>query len=279
MTFGLIGYPLTHSFSQEYFARKFAMLALSDSHRYYNFPLEDIAEFPAVLRRYEDLRGLNVTLPHKQAVLPFLDELDPAAAAIGAVNTILVADGKLKGFNTDVIGFRDDFLDFAGASAVSNAAPGLGKMPAPAEPKPTSRTDFTGWRALVLGSGGASLAVHYCLRELGVITTTVSRSPGTDRITYAELDAATLGAHRIVVNTTPLGMYPAVEGRPELPYAAFGAQHYCYDLVYNPAETSFLRMAATYGAKTRSGLGMLHGQAEAAWRIWTGGESPQNLSS
>ncbi|MEM9259886.1 MAG: shikimate dehydrogenase [Bacteroidota bacterium] len=280
MTFGLIGYPLTHSFSQPYFTEKFAQLGLAESHLYRNFELADISDFPAILKAHPDLRGLNVTIPHKTAVIPYLDYLDPDAAAIGAVNTILVDErGETTGFNTDVIGFKMDLVDFIDATlrphrgSASTSRPAVDSEPGfyavPNTPNGTDSAPWIGWKALVLGTGGAAQAIHHVLEGMGIGAQAVSRHSGPNQLTYAEVSPAILADHRLVINTTPLGMYPKINTYPELPYAYFAATHFCYDLVYNPAQTSFLRQAAARGAKTRSGLGMLHGQAEAAWAIWT----------
>lgn len=245
-TFGLIGYPLSHSFSRTYFTEKFAKLSLSDSHRYLNFEIKYIDQFKKILNEYNDLRGVNVTIPHKQAVLPFLDRLDPVAERIGAVNTILVEDGRTTGYNTDVIGFKEDLV-------------------AHLRPRP----DWTHeTRALVLGTGGAALAVHEALRQLSIKSLAVSRTPGPDRITYAEIDHEILTTHRLIINTTPLGMAPKTDSYPDLPYEWLTPAHFCYDLIYNPTRTAFLKRALGGNAGVANGLGMLHGQAEAAWEIW-----------
>ncbi len=280
-TFGLLGYPLSHSFSRPYFTDKFAQLGLSDTHRYLNFELADLADFPTILAAQADLGGLNVTIPYKQAVMAYLDALSPEARAIGAVNTILVENGKTTGYNTDVLGFEADLLDFLGSAyapvglgggATSSSTLALQDRPCPSERSDSQEADREplALRALVLGTGGASLAVQYVLRTLGIPATLVARQAGANRLTYAALTAPILAEHRLVINTTPLGMYPQLDSCPELPYAAFSAQHFCYDLVYNPRLTTLLRLAAEQGAATRNGLGMLHGQAEAAWLIWTG---------
>ncbi|MEL7162817.1 MAG: shikimate dehydrogenase [Bacteroidota bacterium] len=254
MTFGLIGYPLSHSFSQGYFTNKFAQLGLADTHRYRNFAIEDFRGFGEIMAEYPDIRGLNVTIPHKRNVIPYLDELDPVAERIGAVNCITVDEaGKMKGFNTDYLGFRDDFL-----SELTHHQSAL------------TKETLAGQQALVLGTGGASLAVHEGLRSLGIITQAVSRRAGTGQITYGDVTPELLHAHLIVINTTPLGMSPKVEGFPDLPYADLSQEHFCYDLVYNPAETAFLRKARAAGASGANGMGMLERQAEAGWKIWTG---------
>lgn len=249
-TFGLIGFPLGHSFSRRYFTDKFERLGISASHRYLNFELSDLRDLPATLAEYPDLAGCNVTIPYKQAIVPYLDSLDPVAARIGAVNTIAFTPDGRRGYNTDYLGFRDDFLHHRREQGFDQTLEGM--------------------QALVLGTGGASLAVLEALRELGVSPTLVSRTAGPQRLTYADLDEATISQHLIVVNTTPLGTFPRVEASPDVPFEALTSAHFVYDLVYNPAETTFLRRAAQAGAGTANGLGMLHRQAEAAWKIWTG---------
>jgi len=229
MTFGLIGYPLTHSFSRGYFTEKFAELGLDKTHRYLNFQMEDISGYLDLRPRHPDLLGINVTLPHKQAVIPYLDKLDPAAARIGAVNCIRVAaDGTTTGFNTDYIAFRDDFLHHLETKEWTLNAFGL---------PPTeglTETFLEESSALILGTGGASLAVREALRSLGLETTHVSRTSGDDRITYAELTPRVMEDHLIIVNTTPLGMYPKVDAAPDIPYGLLSPAHFAYDLVYNP---------------------------------------------
>ncbi|RMF20527.1 MAG: shikimate dehydrogenase [Bacteroidetes bacterium] len=239
--FGLIGFPLSHSFSKKYFAEKFAREGLVHC-AYELFPLERIEDFPALLRRYPELAGLNVTIPHKTAVIPYLDELDEEAAQVGAVNTIAIREGHTRGYNTDVYGFRQSLLEFL--------------------PRPQGRG------ALVLGTGGAARAVAHVLRQLGLAFRFVSRSPGKDRLTYEALRPEHLKTADLIVNTTPLGMSPNVDSCPALPWEAIGPQHYLYDLVYNPAQTRFLQRGAQQGAHTLNGLRMLHLQAEKAWEIW-----------
>jgi len=267
MTFGLIGFPLTHSFSRGYFTEKFAELGLADSHQYLNFEMEDAVGFCDLREKYPDLRGCNVTIPHKESIMQYLDEIDPTAARIGAVNCIRFDEqGRTIGFNTDYKGFQQDLLQQLREHDWTAKAFGL----------PTNddllETFLEETHALVLGTGGASLAVHEALRELGITTMAVSRTAGEDCLTYADISAEVMQEHHLVVNTTPLGMYPKVEGYPMLPYAAMGPAHYCYDLVYNPAETRFLRFAREAGAGTGNGTGMLLHQAEAGWEIWMGGD-------
>ncbi|PPK86292.1 shikimate dehydrogenase [Neolewinella xylanilytica] len=247
-TFALIGYPLTHSFSQRYFTDKFAAMGLSDTHRYLNFEVADVAEFAQRRAAHPDLLGCNVTIPHKQAILPLLDEVDSVARRIGAVNTIRISEGRTTGFNTDYLGFRDDLLAQLRAQGRS--------------------TELRGTSALVLGTGGAALAVREALLDLGMNSQWVSRRGGADRITYAAIDQTVLNRHQVIINTTPLGMHPDTQAAPPLPYHLLGSGHFCYDLIYNPAETRFLQLARQRGAGAANGLGMLHLQAEASWKIW-----------
>ncbi|MBJ6117276.1 shikimate dehydrogenase [Pontibacter sp. BT310] len=239
--YGLIGKKLGHSFSKRYFTEKFEREGIADA-TYELYELATIAELPQLLQKQPDLVGLNVTVPYKETVIPFLDELDEAAARIGAVNTIKIAAGKTKGYNTDYIGFRDSLEQVYPATQNS--------------------------RALVLGTGGASKAVVAALQDLQINYTILSRQAGQGRLTYADLTPELLKQYQLIVNTTPLGMYPAVENCPELPYEALSAQHCLYDLVYNPEQTLFLEKGKSAGAQTINGLRMLYGQAEAAWQIW-----------
>ncbi|MBB4077679.1 shikimate dehydrogenase [Lewinella aquimaris] len=248
-TYALLGYPLSHSFSRGYFTKKFAELGLSDTHQYVNFELEDVNQLKEKLEEYEDVRGCNVTIPHKRSVVELMDDIDPAAERIGAVNTILIREGRMIGYNTDYWGFRNDLLEQMKLQGHD--------------------TDLSGQSALILGTGGASLAVREALKSLGVSGQYVSRSPGVNQLTYSELDRNTMESHRIIVNTTPLGMSPRVETAPDIPFEFISDRHFCYDLVYNPAETKFLRLARGGGAGAANGLGMLHKQAEASWEIWT----------
>lgn len=245
-TFGLLGRSLAHSFSQRYFTRKFADLGLVDC-RYELFELAVADELPRLLARYSNLAGLNVTIPYKEQVWPYLTQISPSAALVGAVNVIeLRADGGRVGHNTDYVGFRESLRRFY---------PGRG----------------AGARALLLGTGGAAKAVAVALRELGIDYQLVSRHAPGAHLTYAELTPAVLAAHPLLINTTPLGTYPAVNECPPLPYAALTPQHYLFDLIYNPAETQFLRRGRAAGAQIKNGLEMLELQAEAAWTIWNGG--------
>lgn len=245
--YGLIGRTLGHSFSKAHFTEVFRKAGLAD-HRYDLFELDAVEELPALLRDSPDLRGLNVTVPYKESVIPFLDALDPMAAAVGAVNTIVVKEGRTMGHNTDVAGFR---------SLVEPQLQGLRDPRSDLKP-----------RALVLGSGGASRAVAYVLRELGVRFRIVSRSRERGDLTWDLVDRTVLRACRLVVNTTPLGMHPATETCPPLPYEAITPKHVLIDLVYNPGKTVFLQEGLRQGATAIGGLGMLQVQAEESWKIW-----------
>ncbi|MBL7963230.1 MAG: shikimate dehydrogenase [Flavobacteriales bacterium] len=245
--FGLIGRSLGHSFSRSYFTDKFKRESLP-GHRYELFELAEIGNLRDLIASTPGLRGLNVTIPYKQEVMPLLDVVDPLAAAVGAVNTIAIREGKLMGFNTDVEGFRDTLLPLL---------PGL------IDPDSDIRL-----RALVLGSGGASRAVGYVLREQGIRFRVVSRSRERGDLSWDMLDPVSLKVCRLLINTTPLGMHPDVGSLPPLPYAAIGPRHTLVDLVYNPPETQFLMFGMERGARTVNGLQMLHAQAEASWRLW-----------
>ena len=240
--YGLIGKTLGHSFSQTYFQQKFAAENRPDC-RYDNFELPAIDHLRTFVLQHPDLQGFNVTIPYKKEILPLLDELDPEAEQIGAVNTVRVLrDGsviRLIGYNTDVEGFR---LSLAGT------------------PLPS--------RALILGTGGAAAAVTFVLRQLDVTCLTVSRHPNEKQISYAQLTPDIIRQHPLIVNCTPVGMFPHVMDCPPLPYEAITAKHFLYDLIYNPEETPFLREGRLRGARTQNGLPMLRLQAEAAWKIW-----------
>ncbi|NDK56098.1 shikimate dehydrogenase family protein [Pontibacter fetidus] len=239
--FGLIGKKLGHSFSKRYFTQKFEQEGITDA-VYELYELPTIAELPQLLQANPELVGLNVTVPYKEEVIPYLDELDETAARIGAVNTIKITNGKTKGYNTDYIGFRDSLERFYPATKHS--------------------------RALVLGTGGAAKAVCAALQNLDINYTILSRTAKPGHLTYSTLTPERMPQYQLIINTTPLGMYPAVETFPDLPYQALTPLHYLYDLVYNPEETLFLQKGKAVGAQTINGLAMLHGQAEAAWMIW-----------
>jgi shikimate dehydrogenase len=238
--YGLIGYPLSHSFSKGFFAEKFAREGIKGC-MYESFPIPGIEELPALIAQYPELQGLNVTIPYKQAVIPYLDELSPAAAQIRAVNCIRFKDGRKTGYNTDAIGFRRSL-------------------------EPLLRSHHN--KALVLGTGGAAKAVQYVLESLHIPYKLVSRQAGDDTIAYEQLDAAMMASHTLIINTTPLGMYPNVDAAPALPYEQLTDKHLLYDLIYNPAVTAFLQKGADKGATIKNGHEMLILQAEASWEIW-----------
>ncbi|MFT5646833.1 MAG: shikimate dehydrogenase [Aureispira sp.] len=245
--FGLIGRHLQHSFSPAYFANKFKQEGILGC-AYDLFPLAQIEDFKSLLQKNLNLAGLNVTIPYKQAIIPFLDDLSPQALQIGAVNTIQFVEGKLIGHNTDVYGFQTSLE------------------------KALSSTQFNS-KALVLGTGGASKAVVYALQEMNIPYQYVSRVSTADALSYEILSPKLVQNHLIIINTTPLGMSPNIESCPFLPYAAIGQAHILFDLVYNPKQTLFMKRGAEQGAKTINGLEMLHLQAEKAWNIWTGSDN------
>jgi shikimate dehydrogenase len=238
--YGLIGYPLSHSFSKKYFTEKFDREAIQD-HQYDLFPIDTIAQLPLLLQNETALKGLNVTIPYKEQVIPYLDELTEVVKEIQACNCIRILDRKLIGYNTDVIGFEKTL-----------------------ERKLSNHHK----RALVLGTGGAAKAVHYVLKKKGIDILAVSRTKGEGRITYHEIDEQVIASHTLIVNTSPLGMYPNVEEAPNLPYHLLSDKHYLYDLVYNPAKTRFLVEGESRGAVIENGADMLVIQAEASWDIW-----------
>jgi len=243
-TYGLIGYPLSHSFSKKFFTAKFE--AESINAQYLNFEINDISLLPSILQENPGLLGFNVTIPYKQAIIPYLESCDPKASAINAVNTVKVdrSDGslKLRGYNTDLTGFRNSIV-------------------------PLLKPHHTG--ALVLGTGGASKAVVAVLSEHSIPSLLVSRDakPGVS-LSYQHLTRKLLEENTIIVNTTPLGTFPKSEGCPEIPFEYITEKHLLYDLVYNPPVTQFLQKGAERGATIKNGYEMLELQALAAWKIW-----------
>lgn len=244
-TYGLIGRVLGHSFSVDFFNRKFNSENIDAQYR--NFEIPEIEDFPSVIATTPRLSGLNVTIPYKEQVIPYLDSLDDDAARIGAVNVIKVlrgADGNisaLKGYNSDIIGFSRSIQPLL---------------------KPWHK------KALVLGTGGASKAITLGLKKLGVEPLYVSRTAREGVITYADLTPEVMADHTVIVNCTPLGMYPHVGECPDIPYGRLTDKHLCYDLLYNPDITLFMKKSAAQGAETKNGLEMLLLQAFASWEIW-----------
>lgn len=243
-TLGLIGNPISHSRSPEIFLRLFAQDNLSDF-EYKLFPLSTIEELPELISSQPNLGGFNVTIPFKTAIIQYLTELDFSAQELGAVNTVKVlrthGEIQLKGYNTDTYGFEKSLLEFLGKTSVN---------------------------ALVLGTGGASKAVCDVLEKLNIPYTAVSRHQTEHAISYNQLDSESILKHTLIINTTPLGMKPYETAKPNLPYAAIGSQHYCYDLIYSPETTAFLSECKKRGAKTINGWNMLNYQAEKAWEIF-----------
>ena len=243
--YGLIGYPLSHSFSEKFFAEKFRREGITDS-EYVNFPLEHIEQLPGLIKSQPQLRGLNVTIPYKEKVIQFLDQKNDVVNAIDACNCIRIEDGQLAGFNTDVAGFEISFSE---------------------KWKPHHT------HALVLGEGGAAKAVSYVLEKLGIDFINVVRkgSSSDKRILYSDLAPDIIASHTVIINCTPVGMYPAVHECPPLDYEQLTPDHYLYDLIYNPEKTLFLKKGEGKGAMIKNGLEMLVIQAEESWRIWNRG--------
>lgn len=257
--FGLIGFPLSHSFSEKYFAEKFQREGIKDA-LYKAFPITDISLVPDLIKSHPDLRGFNVTIPYKEQIIPLLDELDETARVVGAVNCVVLTSPHspvsplptpiLTGYNTDVHGFRQSLKPFLASHHE---------------------------RALILGTGGAAKAVEYVLRTIGVecvfVTRHLERSreagfQGKTLLTYADLNEHVMAMCKLIVNCTPVGTFPNENAAPEIPYEFVTEHHFLYDLVYNPAETEFIRSGKAKGALTLNGLDMLKMQAEEAWRIW-----------
>ncbi len=236
--FGLIGKNISYSFSKNYFEQKFKILKLYN-HQYDNFDIQNINEFSKII--VNDLIGLNVTIPYKEQVLDFLDEIDDDAAEIGAVNTIKITHNKLKGFNTDIYGFEESL-------------------------KPFLQKHHT--KALVLGTGGASKAVIFVLKKLAIDYLIVSRNPVNDQISYQNITKKILKSHTIIVNCTPIGTFPKIDLCPDIPYQYITNNHLLFDLIYNPSKTKFLSKGEAKGAIISNGLKMLELQAEKSWKIW-----------
>lgn len=242
--YGLVGYPLKHSFSIGYFNEKFSSEKIEAE--YINFEIPDINNFPEIIQANPNLHGLNVTIPYKEKVIPYLDELDKQAAAIGAVNVIKIIRNKggkpkLIGYNSDIIGFTQSM-------------------------QPLLQSHHK--KALILGTGGASKAVFHGLKNLGIEAKFVSRTARFGMLTYEELNAEIIKEYTVIVNCTPVGMYPKVDACPDIPYEAITSEHLLYDLLYNPNITLFMKKGEAKGAVTKNGLEMLLLQAFAAWEIW-----------
>jgi shikimate dehydrogenase len=256
--FGLIGYPLSHSFSQHFFSEKFLKENIMNA-QYDNFPIESIQSFAALWKEHPSLEGLNVTIPYKKEVIPFLQHSSPVVQAIKACNCIRKFNNELYGYNTDVIGFEKSLLPFLQAHHT---------------------------HALILGTGGASAAVQWVLQQLNIQYQVVSRKANTQelntikentlelnteikyKLSYEQLNKSIIESHTLIINTSPLGMYPNVHEAPPIEYDAISPLHHLYDLVYNPTETLFMKNGLAKGATVQNGLAMLHIQAEESWAIW-----------
>ena len=236
--FAVVGFPVKHSFSPAYFEDKFRKEAIADA-SYSAIEVADISDIKQVVKTH-NLAGFNVTIPHKQTILPFLDSMSEAANVIGAVNTVTVRDGKLHGDNTDYIGFRKSIRSLLRGGFQS---------------------------ALIFGTGGSSAAVKYALNQLGVLYSSVSRGKDGD-YSYLDLDEETMRENSLLINTTPLGMSPKLDECVNIPYEFLTKRHLCIDLIYTPAETLFLQKASGQGARVKNGLEMLQIQADEAWKIW-----------
>lgn len=242
VTFGLVGKNISYSFSRGYFKEKFQNMGL-DNHQYVNFDLQEISVLGEIIKARENgLNGLNVTIPYKQDVQPFLDDIDTDAREIGAVNTIkFQKDGKVVGYNTDVYGFQNSL-------------------------EPLLKPHHT--KALILGTGGASKAVAYAFKKLGIEYKFVSRTATEDKWSYEQLNEEIMKDYTVIVNCSPLGTSPDIELKPEIPYEFLSSKHLLFDLIYNPSETTFLRLGKEKGATIKNGLSMLELQAEKSWAIW-----------
>jgi shikimate dehydrogenase len=238
--FGLIGYPLSHSFSKKYFTEKFEREGLTDC-IYENYPISAIDELIALLKNYPALEGINVTIPYKEQVVSFLSGRSAVVEKINACNCIKIENGKLFGHNTDVTGFELSL---------------------------TPKLETHHRKALILGTGGAAKAVEYVLSKLGIHPLYVSRTASPGILDYASVTPELLAEYTLIINTTPLGMYPGTTTYPPIPYTALGSRHYLFDLVYNPAKTLFLQNGERFGAVTSNGADMLQIQAAESWKIW-----------
>ena len=240
--YGLIGYPVGHSYSQDFFQKKFKKLGLKD-HAYDLFEMEFLNEFPALWLKNPTLQGVNVTVPHKEKVIQYLDKLDTSSIKVGAANVIHKQGGKLVGYNTDYMAFRESLVGWVGS--------------------------FKG-EALILGSGGASKAVQAALSDLNIPYNQVSRTSKGGDYTYDQLKSNPniISRFKLIINSTPLGMFPNNDSLPDLPYKHLAKGCYLYDLIYNPDQTAFMKQGELHGAKTKNGLEMLELQAEKSWDIW-----------
>lgn len=240
LRFGLLGKNISYSFSRGYFSTKFAELGLTHC-SYENFDLEDISNFTKIIQTTENLSGMNVTIPYKEAIIPYLDEIESSAMEIGAVNTIKISPSGLKGYNTDAYGFKKSI-------------------------EPYLKNHHK--KALILGTGGASKAIAYVLGQMNIEYTFVSRTGKNKGYTYEALDQNIITEHTLIINCSPLGTFPDITEKPNIPYRYITQKHLLFDLIYNPEKTAFLALGEAQGATTLNGLKMLELQAEKAWEIW-----------
>ncbi|MCC7331838.1 MAG: shikimate dehydrogenase [Flavobacteriales bacterium] len=239
--YGLVGHPLDHSFSKQFFTDKFIRENLTNC-TYKNFDIKDISQVKTVVNNTPELMGFNVTIPYKEQIIPYLHKIDSEAAEVGAVNTVKITNGKWTGYNTDIYGFKQSLKPFL---------------------------EISQERALILGTGGASKAVYYVLNSLNINCLFVSRTPKKDNeISYNDVNEYVIRNHQIIVNTTPIGTFPKIDEKPEICYNEITSKHLLYDLIYNPDETQFLKEGRKKGATTINGLQMLKIQAEKSWKIW-----------
>ncbi len=239
--FGIIGFPLVQSFSQTYFQKKFDTLNIADTHQYLQFSIEDIGLLTQIISTHPNLVGLNVTMPHKQNILKYVNEVHETAAACGAANCLHFKNGSIKAYNTDVVGFE------------------VSLQPLLLEQHKA---------ALVLGTGGASKAVCFVLQKLGIDITLVSRFKLANTLLYTDIDQSVLQQHQLIINCSPAGMAPFQDSFPEIPYHFLTPSHLLYDLVYKPELTLFMQKGQAFGAQVKNGFEMLELQAEAGWSIW-----------
>ncbi|MGB7842249.1 MAG: shikimate dehydrogenase [Salinimicrobium sp.] len=239
--YGLIGRDISYSFSRSYFAEKFQREHIEAE--YLNFDLQQLSELPQILKQHQDINGLNVTIPYKEEILPFLDDMSSEALEIGAVNTIkFLKDGRLKGYNTDYTGFKDSIKPFL---------------------KPYHD------KALILGTGGASKAILYALKKLNLEAVFVSRTPSENSLSYQQLNEKVMKSHKLIINCTPLGTFPKVEDYPPIPLEYVTSKHLVFDLIYNPPVTKLMELCKINGATVVNGQKMLELQAEKSWEIWS----------
>jgi shikimate dehydrogenase len=247
--FGLIGYPLGHSYSQKYFEQKFKDMGMEDV-KYTLFPISEIHKITNIVSSHKNLCGLNITTPYKELVIPFLHDIEPVIMKLGTVNVVKVKRTEksflLKGYNTDIYGLHKIFDE-------------LDILPET--------------KALILGSGGSGKTTSYVLEEKGISYTVVSRNPSNlQQLTYDNITEAVIKNHKLIINATPIGMYPNFDNFPKIPYQYITNEHICFDLVYNPDQTMFIKKCGEVGAKTVNGLAMLYEQADKAWEIWNSEE-------